>query len=84
MKKIIGFLCKPALLLTAVFLWTGYFAAGQGVSDAQSFRKVFPTTTETTVEVENKYGTILIVPWNKDSVQITAEVFLRAKSICLT
>ncbi len=81
MKTMKKFLYKVSLLFAAIYMLAGIQAFGQGISDAKSYRKIFPTGTETTVEIENKYGTILIVPWNKDSVQITAEVYLRAKSV---
>jgi hypothetical protein len=38
-----------------------------------------PVGRETTLEVNNKYGTIQITPWNKDSAYIRAEVKAYAK-----
>ena len=38
-----------------------------------------PVSKETTLEVSNKYGTIEITPWNKDSAYIRAEVKAYAK-----
>lgn len=80
MKKKRSFLFNPKLLLTAAFLAAGLILSAQSVSDAQYRKKSYRVSSETTLEVENKYGTILIVPWNKDSVQITADIFLEAKS----
>ena len=41
--------------------------------------KAIPVGKETTLEVINKYGTIQITPWNKDSAYISAEVKAYAK-----
>jgi len=43
-------------------------------SETRSYIKTVPVGKETTLEVYNKYGTIQITPWNKDSVYIKAEV----------
>lgn len=80
MKKARKYLFRPRSLLIAVFLCTGILVTAQTVSDASARKKSYKVTPESTVEVENKYGTILIVPWNKDSVQITADIYLEAKN----
>jgi len=49
-------------------------ACGQAFSEKKVSREVMPVTRETTLEVDNKYGTIQITSWNKDSVEIVAEV----------
>jgi len=74
------FLFSPGLLLAAVFLSAGMVASAQSVRDSRTKSKSYAVSSETTLEVENKYGTILIVPWNKDSVKIDAEIFLEAKN----
>jgi hypothetical protein len=53
--------------------------SAQNDSETRSFIKTFPISNETTLEVSNKYGTIQITPWNKDSVYIRAEVKAFAK-----
>ena len=53
--------------------------SAQNDSETRSFIKTFPVSNETTLEVSNKYGTIQITPWNKDSVYIRAEVKAFAK-----
>lgn len=80
MKKKIRFLFNPRGLITAAILGTGIVTSAQSVSDAQTRKKSYQVNAETTLEIENKFGTILIVPWKKDSVQITADIFLEAKS----
>lgn len=73
-------LFRPGRLFTAAALAACVLASAQSVTDSRSERASFKASLETTLEVENKYGTILIVPWNKDSVQVTADVFLEAKN----
>jgi hypothetical protein len=48
--------------------------SAQSNSELRSFIKTVPVGKETTLEVTNKYGTIHITPWNKDSAYIRAEV----------
>ncbi len=71
---------NPGLLLFAFLVIHGSLASAQHVSDSRSKKETFGVTPESTLEIENKYGTILIVPWDKDSVQITADIYLEAKS----
>ena len=46
----------------------------QSDSETRSFIKTLPVDKETTLDVSNKYGTIQITPWNKDSAYIRAEI----------
>jgi len=80
MKTKMKFLFRPGALLTAAILISGVLASAQSVSDAQIRKRNFAASEGTTVEIENKYGTILIVPWDKDSVQVSADIFLEAKN----
>src|SRR5664280_1768315 len=48
--------------------------SAQNDSETRSFIKTVPVGKETTFEVANKYGTIQITPWKKDSAYIRAEV----------
>jgi hypothetical protein len=80
MKKKKTFLFSPRLLFTAMILSMGIVCSAQSVKDNRTWKESYKVTTESTLEVENKYGTILIVPWNKDSVQVTADIYLEAKN----
>jgi hypothetical protein len=53
--------------------------SAQNESETRSYIKTLPVSNETTLEVSNKYGTIQVTPWNKDSVYIRAEVKAYAK-----
>lgn len=48
--------------------------AAQNASETRSYMKTFPVGRETTLEVTNKYGTIEITSWKKDSAYIRAEI----------
>jgi hypothetical protein len=48
--------------------------SAQNESETRSFIKTLPVSNETTLEVSNKYGTIQITPWDKDSACIRAEI----------
>ena len=79
MKKMKS-LFNPRLLLGVVFMVAITSVFAQSVKDTRTWSRSFSVNTETTLEVENKYGTILIVPWSYDSVQVTADIFLEAKN----
>lgn len=70
---------KIIVKLTFLFLLCGSLSA-QSESETRSFIRRAPVGKETLFEVFNKYGTIHITPWNKDSVYIKAEVKAFASS----
>ncbi len=48
--------------------------SSQGNSEVRNFIKTLPVGKETSLEVYNKYGTIQITQWDKDSAMIRAEI----------
>jgi len=48
--------------------------SAQNSTETRSFIKSFPSGKETRLEVINKYGTVQITSWNKDSVTVRAEI----------
>ena len=48
--------------------------SSQSSSETRNFIKTLPVGRETQLEVYNKYGTIQITEWKKDSVMIRAEI----------
>jgi hypothetical protein len=48
--------------------------SGQPFSETRTYKRSVPATREMTLEVNNKYGTIHITSWNKDSVSVRAEI----------
>jgi hypothetical protein len=67
------------ILTTGLFLLLFHSLSAQDDSETRSFIKTLPVSRETTFEISNKYGTIQITPWSKDSVYIRAEVKAFAK-----
>ena len=49
-------------------------AVAQNSSETRSFMKTFPVGREISLELTNKYGTIQVTTWEKDSVYIRAEI----------
>ena len=49
-------------------------ASAQANSETRNFIKTLPVGKETSMEIYNKYGTIQITQWKKDSAMIRAEI----------
>jgi hypothetical protein len=62
------------IISIALIVFSFSILSAQIESETRSYIKTVPVGKETTLEVYNKYGTIQITPWNKDSVYIKAEV----------
>jgi hypothetical protein len=71
-------LMLSVLVLSA--LAPGNLASAQDHTDKRSVSRSFPASLETTLEVENKYGKIQLVTWDKDSVSVEVEIFLTESS----
>jgi len=67
-----------ALCIAFHFLFSAN-AHGQKVSETRTITKVSGINSFTTLDISNKYGTIEIIPWEKDSVKFSISVFLEAK-----
>jgi hypothetical protein len=64
---------KKILAASFAFLLSGIISA-QNESEVRTFIKTVRVGKETSLQVLNKYGTIHVTPWNKDSASIRAEV----------
>lgn len=62
------------IISLALIIFSFNILSAQIESETRSYIKTVPVGKETTLEVYNKYGTIQITQWNKDSVYIKAEV----------
>lgn len=62
------------IIFIALIIFSFSILSAQIESETRSYIKTVPVGKETTLEVYNKYGTIQITPWEKDSVYIRAEV----------
>lgn len=62
------------ILTISLMLFIIWPLTGQSNSEVRSFIKTVPVGKESSLEVNNKYGTIHITSWDKDSAYIRAEV----------
>jgi hypothetical protein len=52
----------------------------QTYTDRQKIVRSFPANAETRLDLTNKYGTVHVVPWKKDSVHIEIDLFIKSSS----
>jgi hypothetical protein len=71
--------CKT-LVACALLLLVFKTAEAQNSSETRSFMKTFPVGRENTLELTNKYGTVQVTTWKKDSAYIRAEIKAYAPS----
>jgi hypothetical protein len=64
---------KIIMIINLIFLFFSSLSA-QSETETRNFIKTIPVEKETSLEISNKYGTIQVTPWKKDSVYIKAEV----------
>jgi hypothetical protein len=63
-----------------------WFAFGTGInaqtfSNNKSVSHTYKVSPETTVEINNKYGKIHVIPWDKDSVSVTATLNVSSNNL---
>jgi hypothetical protein len=64
---------KLLITFNIMFLFFSTLNA-QKESETRNFIRTVPVSEETSFEISNKYGTIQVTPWDRDSVFIRAEV----------
>jgi len=72
-----NYLYKKIVLL--VLLFTGLSMAGQSYRKSRSISKSFKIGDETEIHVNNKYGNIQLITWEKDSVKFEVKIDVMAK-----
>jgi hypothetical protein len=68
----------PILVLVLVI---SNSVSGQTFNEKRDFHKSFPVNKNMTLDVSNKYGTIQITNWNKDSVAVRVEIEASSSSL---
>jgi hypothetical protein len=53
----------------------------QTYSESKHIEKVFKTNPSTTVDINNKYGILHFIPWEKDSVRIEIELSVKSNNL---
>ncbi len=72
MKNQMSIFSRLILIVAVLAVLPGL--AAQTFSNSKSVSRSYKVSPETTLEINNKYGKIHVVPWDKDSVQITASL----------
>jgi len=72
--------CKSGAALLFLLIVALIPLKAQDYTDQSTLYDIYPATRETTFDLENKYGTIHIIPWEKDSVSIQVDIFLSSTS----
>lgn len=67
------------LLLVGLLLLTGQVSAQ--FTETKGLQKSFQTTSDTKIEITNKYGKIEVIPWEKDSVVFDIEIRVEEKKL---
>ena len=68
------------ILLAAILTAVATNAGAQTYTDRQKIVRSFPASPETRLDLVNKYGTVRVVPWGKDSVHVEIDLFIKSSS----
>lgn len=68
------------LLITLLCLICSMPLKAQDYTDQSTLAERYAVTRETTLDLENKYGSVQLIPWDKDSVNIQVDIFLSSTS----
>ena len=71
---------SKVLAVLSILLATGMHVRAQTYSESQKIVRSFPAGSETRLDLSNKYGTVHIIPWKKDSVHIAIDLFIKSSS----
>jgi hypothetical protein len=64
-------------LLAGILLWGS--AGAQYYEKSRHISKAYKVNRETEIQVSNKYGTVNLMPWDKDSVRFEIDLVVKAK-----
>lgn len=80
MRKMIHTLCRSTRRLLILALLTGTTVSAQDHKSKMNLSREFPSTRETTLEIENKYGKIQVDSWEKDQIVVDVEILVSESS----
>ena len=69
------------ILLAVLFISFTTTVIGQTFSDSKTATQSYKAGKGTTVEINNKYGKIHVIPWQKDSIRITANLNVSSNNL---
>lgn len=73
-------LSKTFALASLISLLSFIQAFSQNFTDKLTSHRTYSAGRETTLEIQNKYGKIQVVPWEKDSISIDVDILLSESS----
>ncbi len=68
------------LVVLILLLTAGLYGKAQTYSESQRIVRSFPAGSESRLDLSNKYGTVHVIPWKKDSVYIAIDLILKSSS----
>jgi hypothetical protein len=72
---------STALILIFIFIHMPFIVFAQTYTESKNILKIYKVYPGTILELNNKYGKIELITWNKDSVKIEANLSIRANSV---
>lgn len=64
----------------ALLVIAGTIVSGQTYTESRKIERSFPASSETRLDLTNKYGTVQVIPWKKDSVYIEIDLYVKSGS----
>ena len=71
---------KKLKMTVAFLVAAGALIQAQIYSESKKIERSFPVSSETRLDLSNKYGTVHVIPWRKDSVHIEIDLFVKSSS----
>ncbi len=78
--KMLQLIFSKFIILAAILSLVMPDVGAQTYTDRQKIVRSFPADSETRLDLTNKYGTVHVVPWKKDSVHIEIDLLIRSSS----
>ena len=81
MKMIIYSMKYRKIFLTVALLVTAWtIVRAQTYTESKKIERSFPANSETRLDLSNKYGTVHVIPWRKDSVHFEIDLYVKSGS----
>ena len=71
---------KKLKMIVAFLIAAGTFIQAQVYTESRKIERSFPASSETRLDLSNKYGMVHVIPWSKDSVHIEIDLFAKSSS----
>lgn len=68
------------IMTVALLVAAGTLVRAQTYTERKKIERSFPASSETRLDLSNKYGTVHVIPWRKDSVHIEIDLYVKSSS----